>query len=158
MSDLMMDPVTRDWLEDDREGVYPVSDELMAVAAAFCLERWRERAEERGLPVPRDLSYACKFTSLFLRELIGGEIKGNWDHQFVELDGEIYDLNRSAEDVANLVDPWHHDPEFMGNPEHVEALESCIPRVRTWVEKFMSQYSPEPGADFIGSEPCSISM
>lgn len=51
-------------------------------AREFVLRKWRERAEERGLSMPDDLSGSCKFSSLFASRLFGLEMRGNEQHQF----------------------------------------------------------------------------
>jgi hypothetical protein len=135
------DRITPEWLEDDLEGDFEPTDDLLEQAQAFCLKMWRERAAEMGRPEPADLSLSCKFTSLFLRSLIGGEIRGNWDHQFVELDGQIFDLNKDTENVRSIDDPYRHDDLFIGNPEHLDSLDSCVPRIKLWRERFLQEVS-----------------
>src|SRR3546814_6093181 len=34
---------------------------------SFLIQKWKERAQELGRPIPNDLSDSCKFTSLFMR-------------------------------------------------------------------------------------------
>lgn len=117
------------------------SDDNIASAKAFVLKKWKERAAERYSPEPTDLTSSCKFTSLFANKVFGGKIKGNWQHQFVQLpDGKIIDLNIEAEDVKRLGQQAHaHDESFWRkNPEHKESMISCVPRVNTWVKEFRS--------------------
>ena len=132
--------ITRAWLSQEADGVFEPTDELIEAAREFVFERWKERAAERYREEPKDLSYSCKFGSLFLHALIGGRITGNEDHQFVEKDGEIYDLSADAEDVAKLPHPYHMDPLFFGSRDHLVSMNSCLPRVSDWLESF--DYAP----------------
>jgi hypothetical protein len=123
------------------------SEENIARARAFAMEKWKERARERGSPDPADLSYSCKFTSLFAQRLFGGKIQGNYDHQFLALpDGKIVDLNIDAEDVKKLGDRAHqHDPLFLNkrNRDWRDSMQSVQPRVDRWVEEFKSSLQNE---------------
>lgn len=126
------------------EGVRRLSaaPQELDAAKAFVRARWRERAAERGMPDPGDdLAGACKFASLFAQAVFGGDLRGNYDHQFVVIDGIVIDLCEEASDVRDLVrrgsDPHRHDPEFWGNPDHQESLASCQPRVARWVEQYL---------------------
>jgi len=111
--------------------------ENVEFAKQFVLAKWRERATERLMAPPQDLSSSCKFTSLFAREVFGGKIRGNWDHQFVVLPGgDILDLNEDALDVQGMSDPYRHDDLFWMNREHRKSLKSCMPRVKTWISEF----------------------
>ena len=119
------------------EGPWPVTPECLELAKMVLWEGWNERAQDRGEKEPEDLSRSCKFSSLFVWKLFGGQIRGNELHQFLRLSsGKILDLNADARDVQDLADPWRHDPEFWGNEDHLESLESCLPRVDLWVERF----------------------
>ena len=111
------------------------------LAKDFVFEKWKERQAERFM-VPNDLSYSCKFSSMFAQRIFGGTIKGNYDHQFVVLpDGNILDLNYDAEDVKKLGDKaYKHDPKFFGKGDHKKSMKSCEPRVNRWVEEFKSLY------------------
>lgn len=128
--------IDRDWIFEERDPVVEVTPGLIEEMQEFCLSKWKERAEERGLKEPKDLSYACKFTSLFVREVIGGYISGNEKHQFVVVDDEVVDINEGAEDVRKLDDPHLEDFGFIGNPDHLDSLESCLPRVQSWLNEF----------------------
>ena len=117
------------------------SDQNIARAREFALKKWKERAAERGSPEPSDLSYSCKFTSLFCQKLFGGKIRGSWDHQYIVLDdGAVVDLNIDAEDVKALGDKAHtHDPSFFrGNRDWKDSMNSIKPRVAQWVKEFKS--------------------
>lgn len=124
------------------EGAAPkkleASPENIERAKEFVLKKWRERAAERFYPEPEDLSSSCKFTSMFAQAVFGGQIQGNYEHQYLVLNGEIIDLNIDAADVKDMEDPHEHDDSWFGNDEHVESMESCKPRVRDWVREFMS--------------------
>lgn len=131
----------------------PATEENIERAKAFVLKKWIERWHERNPngPTynaffgwdrePTDLSSACKFSSMFAQRVFGGQLRGNIDHQFVKLpDGRILDLNIDAEDVRKLRasgDPHRHDRAFWGNPEHLDAMKSCEPRVGQWVSEFL---------------------
>jgi hypothetical protein len=133
-------------------------------------ERYPSLAKDpTGPDYPRDLSNSCKFTSLFAQAVFGGRLRGNEGHQFVELeDGQRLDLNADAEDVLAIrkrfersgLTGWHtdpdepsgfvdyhgdphaHDPAFFGNRDHVEAMRSVVPRVKDWVQEFISEDTP----------------
>lgn len=135
--------VDLDFEQDLKPARLPATPENIERAKRFVMNKWVERAKERHEPkVPIDLSNACKFSSMFAREIFGGRLRGNQAHQFVQLaDGKIVDLNSDARDVLALGDnAQHHDEElFWGNPDHVDALDSCRPRVKLWVKEFLGQ-------------------
>lgn len=134
------DDVDPDYESEVYPARLPATPENIARTKRFVMQKWIERAEERGtLAPPTDLSNSCKFSSLFAREIFGGRLRGHQAHQFVELDGRVLDLNTDALDVQQLgADAHQHDDEyFWGNPEHQEALDSCRPRVKAWVEEFL---------------------
>lgn len=115
----------------------PATEENIKTAAAFALDKWRERRREYNKlfrekkPLPTDLSGACKFCSMFAVKLFGGELQGNEDHQWVELDEEIIDLTDNVDDGE-----YDHDDSFWLNEDHVDALVSNISRVNQWVDEF----------------------
>jgi hypothetical protein len=141
---------------DFEEKVYPAriaaTPSNIARAKDFVMRKWIERHHERfhnvaafKNDVPTDLTDSCKFTSLFAREIFGGRLRGNHDHQFVELPGgQILDLNIEASDVRRLGAEAHeHDDElFWGNPEHKDSVESCKPRALAWAKEFMAGQKP----------------
>jgi len=114
----------------------------------FVLARWRERADEMRLVVPEDLSSSCKFGALLVRELHGGEIRGNWAHVHCRLPcGGILDPSRWAEDVETIrareLDPYEHDRTFIRSRDFRDSLETCIPRVKAWADEWrMAQKMP----------------
>jgi hypothetical protein len=128
-------------LADNTPGLpIPATSANIRLARKFVRDKWMERSIELGKTViPHDLSDSCKFTSQFARFIFGGELEGNVDHQYVRLDnGKILDLNASADDVQHRIEHPHvHDPEFFGNPEHEESMESCRGRVLQWVDEFI---------------------
>lgn len=136
--------VTRAWLERELPGEYEPTPEFLDDLRAFIMPRWRERELARYFPEPDDLSRSCKFTSLFLRALIGGRIAGNEDHQFVIRNGEVLDLNAGAGDMAALDDPYFDDPGFLGNRDHCDSLDSCLPRVSQWLAEFRAEPAVTP--------------
>jgi hypothetical protein len=124
----------------------PATVENVTKAHDFVFEKWKERARENRREEPLDLSFSCKFSSMFAQRIFGGEIQGNYDHQFLRLDnGEIVDLNKDAADVQAIVDddedPYHHDDDFFGSPDHRDSMDSCQPRVDQWVDEFTARYS-----------------
>jgi hypothetical protein len=131
----------------------PHTAENIAAAKAFVLRKWVERFRERypyivaddPSRIPTDLSNACKFTSVFARSIFGGRLRGNWAHQFVEMeDGTIIDLNFDAADVKEIIDdgrdPHEHDDLFWGNAEHRDSVRSVVPRVKDWIKEFMKEH------------------
>lgn len=122
----------------------PATPENIERAKQFVTQKWIERAKERGYPdheLPTDLSSSCKFTSQFAQRVFGGELRGNWHHQYVKLsDGRMLDLNIDAADVQKLGTLAHsHDRKFWRNPEHRESMDSCRARVDDWVREFLGQ-------------------
>jgi hypothetical protein len=140
-------------LMTEEAGLLEPTPENIAKAREFAMAKWKERAKERYAPEPADLSYSCKFTSLFAQQLFGGQIEGSWDHQFLKLeDGTVVDLNIDAEDVKALGDRAHaHDPAFFRrNREWRDSMASVKPRVMQWVKEFKGQAITEaelPAAD-----------
>jgi hypothetical protein len=125
----------------------------VAAAKAFVFERWCERAAELGLSEPDDLSNACKFSSIFASHVFGGEMQGNWFHQFVVLDDDsVLDLNEDAADVKAMLDPYEHDEEFWMNEEHAESMASCEARVARWIAQWDIQMAPQ-FEEFVYNEP-----
>lgn len=129
------------WLHEPLPAALPATPALVAAARDFALARWRERAAEYGAPPPDDLTGSCKFTSLFAALVFGGRLRGNKDHQFVELpDGARLDLNAGARDVRRLGTHAHtHERTFWANPEHRDAMRTCEARARAWAERFLAE-------------------
>lgn len=139
----------------------PATPENIARAKAFILAKWRERAIERGDSEPADLSASCKFASLFAALVFGGEVRGNFFHQWVELPGgQTLDLAEDAADVADLhaglfpdyarsyaiamrkkppTKLYKHDPRHMSSRDSRESMASVAPRVNRWVEEFLNK-------------------
>lgn len=138
------DEVDVDWIRESHPGILPISDETVRELRAYVIERWEERARERGEPRPSDLSSSCKFGSLFCKALLGGEIRGNFDHVHVFVEGRIVDLSEGAQDVAALAAPYRNDPDFLSDEDFAESLESCLPRVSAWVSAFLHERTPKP--------------
>jgi hypothetical protein len=119
----------------------PATDETVALARDFVMRMWQERAAERGLEIPMDLSRSCKFSSLFAATVFGGTRKGNDNHEFLVLsDRRIIDLNADAEDVRSIPDPYRHDPVFWNNPDHRDSIASCKGRVSQWITRFVRDH------------------
>ncbi len=128
--------VTRAWLDRDTRGFASLQDVDLDDMRSFVLDRWRERAVELGNPEPADLSSACKFSSLFVKVVLGGRVRGNYDHVFNLVDGSHVDLNEGAADVLGLVDPHRHDEAFLRVRDFHDSLECCMPRVLGWVRLY----------------------
>ena len=107
-------------------------------AKAFVLAKWKERAAELERPEPKDLTDACKFASMFAQQIFGGRLRGNHDHQWLEIDGNIVDLTDAAGVERWPEDIHEHDDDFWGNEEHQENMATCIPRVNRWVQEFLA--------------------
>lgn len=127
------------------------SEPLFLELQVFLLKVWQQRATERLLRQPVDLSYACKFCSLFAVSVLGGELAGNQDHQFSILaDGRVIDFTRDSEFTKSLHMPYLHDESFWLNKDHFESLQSIIPRVNDWLLQYLrpmrsitTEHSPE---------------
>ena len=139
--------VSKAWFRTDAPGVLEPTDEALAAARAFVFERWKERAVERGAPEPSDLSSSCKFSSMFVRLVFGGRIRGNYDHQYALIAGRIIDLNADAADVREMDTPYRDDAAFLGSPDHLDSMVSCLARVERWAEAFLAAYTPAVDAE-----------
>lgn len=109
-------------------------------AKRFFFRVWCEFARERGAPPPEDLSGACKYASLFMRELFGGEIEGHYAHQYNRIDGRLVDLSHDARDVGRMHNPYLHEPEYFNIPEYQRSRAACMPRIDTWVRLFLQEH------------------
>ena len=138
------------------------SEDAVRHARAFALLMWQERHDEKAAEWkaatgsdwtrerPADLSSSCKFTSLFAAVVFGGEMKGNYDHQFAAADGKIIDLNAEADDVKGRAGVHEHDPDFFWSPDHLDSLRSCLPRVERWLAAYSEVLQAEtaPSASY----------
>lgn len=102
---------------------------------------WRERAAELGRPEPAELGGACKFAALLAQGALGGRIRANWHHTWLELDGAIIDLTDAA-GLAAHVDPHAPDPLFERDPEFAASLASCRGRVARHLARLGSSGTP----------------
>ena len=141
--------VTRAWLMEHIDGALHPSAENIELARSFCMEKWVERAAELGKTCPTDLSGSCKFTSLFAKLVFGGEIEGNEQHQFNVIEDDLLDLNAGAGDVQGIAGIHDDEPGFIGNPEHLESMNSCLERVVGWVLEFQEDYNAKAGAALV---------
>jgi hypothetical protein len=114
-----------------------LTDGELALAQAFVLKKWCERAHERGEIAPFDLSHSCKYGTLFMHIVFGGTIAGNYQHQFNIIEGRVVDLSATAADVLAMSQPYMQEPELFEAPEHIASMTSCRLRVDTWVAEFM---------------------
>jgi hypothetical protein len=146
----------------------PAIDENFQAAKEFAFRKWQERAREFGREMPIDLSGACKFTSLFAVLVFGGQIRGNFFHQWVELpNGRLLDLNAESEDVAILKggsipayarsyaeamrqtppsDLYTHSQRHIGSRDHRESMASVRPRAEQWAREFLASRTPKKSA------------
>jgi hypothetical protein len=128
------------WLETSDVGAYEIDETALVSLHDFVYEKWCQRAIERNQIQPEDLSYSCKFSSLFIKMIFGGVIEGNEHHQYNVIEGKIWDLSSQSRDVLDLkkkgIDVYYHDLYFFANDEHLESLQSCMPRVMGWVSEY----------------------
>lgn len=116
----------------------PLTKRNYEAAKDFVFEKWRERAaEEVGREEPTDLTGACKFASLFAKEIFGGRLRGNQEHQWLENSEGVIDLTDAAGVDLPAGEIYLHDPEFWMNEEHRDSMESVKPRVQRWVKEFL---------------------
>jgi hypothetical protein len=117
----------------------PYTSHQFAHAKDFVFRMWCQLAIERDIAAPDDLSGACKYGSLFVRELFGGEIEGNYSHQFNRVDGRLIDLSHDARDVGLMLRPYQHDPDYFDIPEYQQKLAACMPRIDRWVSAWVQE-------------------
>ncbi|HSD36034.1 MAG TPA: hypothetical protein VLC92_00915 [Rhodocyclaceae bacterium] len=110
-----------------------------AHAKDFVFRMWCALASERHQQAPEDLSGACKYGSLFMRQVFGGSIEGHYAHQFNRIDLRIVDLSHDALDVRRMKTPYQHEAGYFDIPEYRIALQACAPRVDSWVQDFMRE-------------------
>lgn len=134
---------------------YPLeySAEHFLTAQAFVMNKWLERFNEKkknweklgdfNESPPADLSGSCKFSSLFAAAIFGGEVQGNEHHQYCVLNNQVIDLNKDANDVKDLEDPYFHDDYFFGSKDHMASMKSCKERVNAWLKEFPSYLNPK---------------
>lgn len=132
--------MTTDWTST-KPAQIDYSYENFALAKAFVFRKWCEQANERQKLPPKDLSGSCKYGSLFMNQLFGGEIHGNYQHQYNIIDGRIVDLSHDALDVGKINNPYLHEPDFFKIPEKHASLNGCLPRVGHWVNQFLDELS-----------------
>lgn len=121
-----------------------------ALAKEFAFRMWQDFAHERQARAPTDLSGACKYGSLFIQQVFGGEIEGHYQHQFNRIGGRIVDLSHDAADVGAMRDPYLHDPDYFDIPEQRAALQSCLPRVTRWTAAFLAEMEAEACVRYAG--------
>jgi hypothetical protein len=132
----ILDPELTDWTVD-RKSQLDYSYERFALAKVFVFRKWCEQAAERQALLPLDLSGSCKYGSLFMNQIFGGTICGHYEHQYNLIGGRIVDLSHDALDVGRITNPYLHEPDYFSIPEKQASLNSCLPRVTSWVVQFM---------------------
>ncbi len=88
---------------------------------------------------------------MFAERVFGGRMRGNWYHQFVEIEDKILDLtdyDPEADPLAGEgllygfeISGFKHDPKFWRSRAHRESMASCDPRVRQWADELGTQRS-----------------
>lgn len=133
---LIIMPTMTNWTLE-REAQLAYSYQRFAQAKVFVFDRWCEQAAEKGHTPPNDLSGSCKFGSLFMNQVFGGKIYGQYEHQYNIIDGRIVDLSHDAKDVGRIANPYLHEPDFFAIPEKQAALNRCLPRAKRWAVQFL---------------------
>lgn len=127
----------KEWLGQKPVSPLPPTPANVALAKEFLKQKWLERAAELGRPAPTDMSNACKFASMFAMKLFGGEMRGNFHHQFL-----VHPLGQIDLTNGDGVQPEHqrqHDPAFWGNEDHAASMGTCVDRVNQWLKDFDSK-------------------
>jgi len=145
---LSQEDIFHRYFEEFGDGIEP-SDENLETVREFLLEKWRDRAAERGADaesLPTCLADSCKFSALFGSVVFGADIAGNYDHVFNMIDGEVFDINAEASDVRGRRGIHRHDPEFIGSCELRQSLKDCRERVGDWLRDFAVVYARKKSA------------
>jgi hypothetical protein len=127
-----------DWTLN-QEAQLAYSYKFFAQAKVFVFRKWCERAVERGVIAPTDLSGSCKYGSLFMNQVFGGVICGHYEHQYNIISGRIVDLSHDAIDVGRMTNPYLHEPDYFKIPKKQASLNRCLPRVEGWVVQFLAE-------------------
>jgi hypothetical protein len=131
------------YYEEFGGGLEP-SEENLQMVRNFVLEKWRERALEKGVPpekMPDDLSDSCKFTALFGSVVFSADIAGNYSHVFNMVEGKILDINADASDVKGRDGIHRHDSDFIESYAFRQSMKDCRERVRDWLQEFAAIYA-----------------
>lgn len=133
------------WLLSPSSGEFILTPELFELAKEIASEGWISRSKEKHQPLPEDMSGGCKFSSIYFKLLFGGQMQGNYLHQFNVLNGKVFDLNKDCNDVKQMKkefidkigeNPYKHDICFFGNPDHIESMQNCFNRSLEWSKEF----------------------
>ncbi|MBK7612914.1 MAG: transcriptional regulator [Burkholderiales bacterium] len=125
-----------DWAAP-QPGLLPYTYANFARAKVFLFGKWCEVAADRHQAQPADLSGACKYGSLFMQGVFGGELRGHYEHQYNFIAGRLVDLSHDAADVGRMRQPYRHEPEYFAVPELQAALERCLLRTDAWAAEFV---------------------
>ena len=135
--------LTKSNLKAPAAGILPPTQENIALTHSFLLEKWKQRSAEKGHKTPpSDLTDACKFVSRFAQLVFGGEMQGNWHHQFTLLPNQSI-LDLTDLDCTRYKNLRYHDTTFWGNRDHRDSMSSIEPRVQSWVPEFIFCFAPE---------------
>ena len=123
-----------------------MNDEKWKFLRNFILEKWQKMDYElKDFYEVNDMSFSCKFTSLFCAKLFRGYLRGNKYHNFAIVDNYIIDptnpswmFDRFKEDN---IDPYLIDNEYLCTIETQEWVDSCTPRVEGWIEEFIKEFN-----------------
>lgn len=126
-----------DWAAP-RPAQLPYTYANFARAKVFVFGKWCELAASQHLAVPLDLSGACKYGSLFMQGVFGGELRGHYEHQYNFIAGRLVDLSHDAADVGHMRHPYLHEPEYFAVPELQASLELCVLRTDAWAVEFIA--------------------
>lgn len=136
-----------------------VSATQIAELKQFITERWNERAQQLGRDEPADLTGACIFATAFAQRILGGQLRGNWHHTYLQMeDGQIIDLtegagvreqalermdlhaqhpsSRSPFFVGPDVDIHQHDPAFLRTSDFMDTWQSVQDRAEQWAQMY----------------------
>lgn len=144
---------------DDFSRFLVESDSPKPSVDAFLLTKWQERATERGLPTPNDLSGACKFAAAFAQGIFGGKLEANELHTWLRNGSINVDFTKDSADTRDLIagrvpasmqayvnhfkievpeDIYEADRSFMKSRDFKNSIQANHERVTDWVIEWKS--------------------